>query len=426
METHNGTKRHKRQKLESGWSQASEPGGEATRSRKDYRVNIPNPTEYHQLRVPNRTSGPDWPEREDGHYNFAIGDNFTPRFKIMRTIGEGTFGRVVECWDRINRRYVAIKITKSREKYKVAAQMELTILATLAAHDPECQQPVLRLKEWFEYRGHISMVFNKLGPSMFDLLRLNKFRGLPLGVAQTFMRQILQAVSYMHSLGMVHTDLKPENILLLDDVIKNVRHARIDINGRRSSCHLPSKRIIKLIDFGSAIFLEDHHPSLVSTRHYRAPEVILQIGWSQPCDVWSMGCLFMELLTGQALFQTREDLEHLAMIEAAIGKIPSAIALAACQSKRKPSQSSAQLFDNSGQTVQLNWPAGAQSKRSVTEVAKIKSIKAYLSSVISSYDKREPFQHLLHLLSHMLAWEPSKRISARAALLHPFFMTQLD
>jgi hypothetical protein len=79
METQNGIKRHKRQKLESGWLQPSGPLAEATRNRKDYRVNIPNPTEYHQLRVPNRTSGPDWPEREDGHYNFAIGDNFTPR-----------------------------------------------------------------------------------------------------------------------------------------------------------------------------------------------------------------------------------------------------------------------------------------------------------------------------------------------------------
>ena len=352
------------------------------------------------------------------HVEFAV--------KIMSKIGEGTFGRVVECWDRIDKRYVAIKITKSKEKYKVAAQMELTVLATLAAHDPQCQQPVLRLQEWFDYRGHICMVFNRLGPSMFDLLQLNKFRGLPLGVAQTFMRQILQAVSYMHSLGMVHTDLKPENILLLDDVIKNVRHAQVDINGRSSSRHLPSKRIIKLIDFGSSIFLEDHHPSLVSTRHYRAPEVILQLGWSQPCDVWSMGCLFMELLTGQALFQTREDLEHLAMMEVAIGKIPKAMALTACQSKRKSSQSSALLFDSRGRTVQLNWPAGAQGRRSVTEVAKMKSIKAYLSSVISSSDKPEPFQHLLHLLSHMLAWEPSKRISARDALLHPFFMIRFD
>jgi dual-specificity kinase len=53
----------------------------------------------------------------------------------------------------------------------------------------------------------------------------------------------------------------------------------------------------------------------VSTRHYRAPEVILGLGWSFPCDLWSVGCILAELATGDALFQTHENLEHLAMME---------------------------------------------------------------------------------------------------------------
>jgi len=52
---------------------------------------------------------------------------------------------------------------------------------------------------------------------------------------------------------------------------------------------------VKLIDFGSATFEWEHHSSIVSTRHYRAPEVILEIGWSHPCDVWSIGCIIFEL-----------------------------------------------------------------------------------------------------------------------------------
>lgn len=46
---------------------------------------------------------------------------------------------------------------------------------------------------------------------------------------------------------------------------------------------------VRLIDFGSATFDHEHHSTIVSTRHYRAPEVILELGWSQPCDVWSIG-----------------------------------------------------------------------------------------------------------------------------------------
>lgn len=57
----------------------------------------------------------------------------------------------------------------------------------------------------------------------------------------------------------------------------------------------------------------------MSTRHYRAPEIILGLGWSFPCDIWSIGCILVEFYTGDALFQTHDNREHLAMMEAVIG-----------------------------------------------------------------------------------------------------------
>ena len=71
---------------------------------------------------------------------------------------------------------------------------------------------------------------------------------------------------------------------------------------------------IRLIDFGSATFDDEYHSSVVSTRHYRAPEIILNLGWSYPCDIWSIGCILVEFFTGDALFQTHDNLEHLAMM----------------------------------------------------------------------------------------------------------------
>jgi dual-specificity kinase len=76
---------------------------------------------------------------------------------------------------------------------------------------------------------------------------------------------------------------------------------------------------IRLIDFGSATFDDEYHSSVVSTRHYRAPEIILNLGWSFPCDIWSIGCILVEFYTGDALFQTHDNLEHLAMMEAVCG-----------------------------------------------------------------------------------------------------------
>lgn len=98
--------------------------------------------------------------------------------------------------------------------------------------------------------------------------------------------------------------MKPENILL----VSPPSDERTDI---------------RLIDFGSATFEKDYHSAVVSTRHYRAPEIILGIGWSYPCDLWSIGCILVEFFTGDALFQTHDNLEHLAMMSTVIGPVPT-------------------------------------------------------------------------------------------------------
>lgn len=118
------------------------------------------------------------------------------------------------------------------------------------------------------------------------------------------------------------------------------------VQPNKSAPTVKTKRILKssaihLIDFGSATFEEEYHASVVSTRHYRAPEIILGqsisleafsscvltnrfvgLGWSYPCDVWSIGCILVEFFTGEALFQTHENLEHLAMMEIVFGRLP--------------------------------------------------------------------------------------------------------
>ena len=71
------------------------------------------------------------------------------------------------------------------------------------------------------------------------------------------------------------------------------------IVSRSSSRALPEDSGIKVIDFGSATFKDQYHSSIVSTRHYRAPEVILGLGWSFPCDIWSVG-----LYTGRARYRS--------------------------------------------------------------------------------------------------------------------------
>ena len=114
-------------------------------------------------------------------------------------------------------------------------------------------------------------------------------------------------------------------------------------NARQRRVLLDSE--IRLIDFGSATFDDEYHSSVVSTRHYRAPEIILNMGWSFPCDIWSIGCILVEFFTGDALFQTHDNLEHLAMMECVIGhKIESRIIKQVMQGGRSGSQNQAAKY----------------------------------------------------------------------------------
>ena len=88
---------------------------------------------------------------------------------------------------------------------------------------------------------------------------------------------------------------------------------------------VPRCASIKLIDFGGATYEHEHKSSVVNTRQYRAPEVILGLGWSFPSDIWSVGCILAELYCGDLLFATHDDMEHLALMERRLGPLPPSL-----------------------------------------------------------------------------------------------------
>lgn len=273
--------------------------------------------------------------------------------EIRKLLGQGTFGKVVQAFDRHKKELVAIKIIRSVQKYRDAAKIELRVLQTLRQNDAENKYRCIHLRDCFDFHGHTCIVTDLLDSSLFDFLKRNSFVPFPNSHIQSFARQLLTSVActdlhlpapdikpfflapsrpslqklivplaVLHDLGLIHTDLKPENILLCDSAYQTFTYNRNVPSSRTSPCRqAPHRRVllnsdIRLIDFGSATFQDEYHSSVVSTRHYRAPEIILGLGWSYPCDIWSIGCILVEFFTGDALFQTHDNLEHLAMMEA--------------------------------------------------------------------------------------------------------------
>ncbi|XP_016542623.2 serine/threonine-protein kinase AFC1 isoform X2 [Capsicum annuum] len=357
--------------------------------------------------IPHNGSPPRRPDDKDGHYVFSIGENLTPRYRILSKMGEGTFGRVLECLDNETKELVAIKVVRSIHKYREAAMIEINVLQKLVRHDlgGKC---CVQIRNWFDYRNHICIVFEKLGPSLYDFLRKNSYRSFPIDLVREFGRQLLESVAFMHDLRLIHTDLKPENILLVSSEYVKVPDYKFLLRPAKDGSYLknvPKSSAIKLIDFGSTTFEHQDHTYVVSTRHYRAPEVILGLGWNYPCDMWSVGCILVELCSGEALFQTHENLEHLAMMEKVLGPLPQHMAVRADRRAEKYFRRGARL----------DWPERATSSESMRAVWKLPRLPHVDHSA----------GDLIDLLQGLLCYDPTKRLKAREALRHPFFSRDL-
>ncbi|XP_035522372.1 dual specificity protein kinase CLK4-like isoform X2 [Morone saxatilis] len=332
---------------------------------------------------------------EEGHLVYHIGLVMKERYEVVCTLGAGAFGKVVECIDRDKEEHVAVKIVRNIECFREVARSEIAVLEEINHLDDDNRFACVRMLDWFEHEGHICIVFELLGLSTFEFLRQNEF--LPFSVEQIrhMAFQIFKAVCFLHRNKLTHTDLKPENILFV------CSDYDLEYNDETNCAERKLRRLdVKVVDFGTATFDHEHHESLVSTRHYRAPEVILDLGWNQSCDVWSLGCVLMEFYLGRSLFMTHDSKEHLAMMEKVLGPIPPHLL----------KQTRKQHYVHN---ERLNW---AEKNSSDDYLRKhCKPLKLYMQR------KTEDERQLFDLLSCMLQYDVYRRITLEEALWHPFF-----
>jgi dual-specificity kinase len=358
---------------------------------------------------------------QDGHYIVVPDSDLGERYQVLRLLGQGTFGKVVEAYDRRSRTRCAIKIIRSVQKYRDASRIELRVLSTLSQNDRENRNKCIHLRDCFDFRNHICIVTDLLGQSVFDFLKGNQFVPFPSSQIQSFARQLLTSVAFLHDLNLIHTDLKPENILLVGNSYQTFTYNRqIPSSSTQTQRVARQRRVlldteIRLIDFGSATFDDEYHSSVVSTRHYRAPEIILNLGWSYPCDIWSIGCILVEFFTGDALFQTHDNLEHLAMMESVCnGKIEPKIVRQVVANRGSNNQV-AKYFHKG----KLDYPNSETTKASRKYVKAMKHLHDIIPAT-NTFNKQ-----FLDLLRRIFVYDPRARITAKNALKHPWFLETL-
>lgn len=230
---------------------------------------------------------------EAGHKN---------RYLILDVLGQGTFGQVVKCQNLKTQEVVAVKVIKNRTAYFNQSMMEVSVLDLLNTKlDKNDDHHLLRLKDTFIHRQHLCLVFELLSVNLYELIKQNQFRGLSTTLVRVFAQQLLNGLALLNKARLIHCDLKPENILL-----KNLESP-----------------IIKIIDFGSACDERQTVYTYIQSRFYRSPEVLLGLPYSSAIDMWSLGCIVVELFLGLPLFPGSSEYNQVARIVEMLGNPPN-------------------------------------------------------------------------------------------------------
>ena len=217
------------------------------------------------------------------YYPYEINEIISKKYVITKHISDGTFGRVLEVKDISTNNIYALKILVSKEEILKWWQFEKNIIDEISKQDKFGESNCVKIVEDFyfiknevKYYGY---VFELLGLSLYEFLKMNSFNGFNIVQIQNIAKQILQGVNFLHKLHIVHTDLKPENILFVDSAYDKTYIFPKNVPNKNNGYYYKVKNSdIKIIDFGSAIRLEKDKNSygIINTRQYRSPEVILQ------------------------------------------------------------------------------------------------------------------------------------------------------
>lgn len=205
------------------------------------------------------------------------------RYHVIKIIGKGSFGSVIEASDSHTSSKVAIKIIKLRTGISIHSNNEVINLKKIRQTDPE-NSHFVSILDHFEEQGYLCIVLELLHKTLYQFLSEVKCT-MNLQETSVYAHQLFKSLQLLHSMNIIHCDLKPENIMF----------------------RAGTQKVLKLVDFGSSCEAGKNVYKFVQSRFYRSPEVALRLDYALPIDIWSAGCVLAELYTGKPLFKCETE-----------------------------------------------------------------------------------------------------------------------
>ena len=361
---------------------------------------------------------------------------------IIDLLGTGISGQTFKVLCQNDNKYYALKIIKNNEILTKMSNYEYIIMKRLNEKDKKDEFHIIRSYGCFKYFNHLCIVNELMQKTLLDILKANKSKGLSLTSIRFISKQILTAVDFIHNSDFVHTDLKPENILLSIEIENNTNIIKEKMS--QNTDLINNKVLVKIADFGSTCLKNQLiKNTYIQSMYYRAPEVIIGLPLNEKIDVWSIGCILVELYLSTPIMPGTCSYDQLYKINTLIGDCPQYL-IDCCHKRNKyfimvnnkensyyrmktPKEYYKEFPKDKPKDYYL-IPENLHNLDDLINVKRdiIKSKNSRLKSLnnsslsINSSNIKDDLAAFIHLLKGMLQIDPNKRWSCKQCLKHPF------